>query len=527
MRPALETAIRTALLVTIALHLTASGCAPPPMGDADPGRPPPSSQRISPLEATLVPLAEEALARGDLGVAEERFQRLLRIDPHNAVALAGLGRVALARGDREAAATHFREATRANPEWALAWVLLAESETDDPEAARVHLERAIALEPSTMRAHARLAELTGRAPAPEDDSLDAALRLAERHPYDPKALLLAGERLAADGYRDEAIRVLETAVSLADLDVAAADEALAALVRLDATWRERRIVRVHVRVDEVLRRAPGWHFEQRSLWGGISVALDPVLATRFVVVSQAGFDVADIGPALEPILAVLGRGPDTPRHGLLAGFTGMPIPRRAGAKRGLANYLGRRLVVRQVPGSDAGRVLAHEILHVYGGIHVVDDLDSLMNASGESLVLDPLNARIAASLRERTFGRGGIERNVLPRLDRAEAIEAYSDALRVNLTYRKLGIDRLLDDPLVSRYHAAREAQRLATLDPHLGDVSRFVAALLWEEGRRVEAVALLETAARLYGTRTRRGRETREQADALRALLRYELGVE
>jgi len=44
---------------------------------------------------------------------------------------------------------------------------------------------------------------------------------------------------------------------------------------------------------------------------------------------------------------------------------------------------------------------------------------------------------------------------------------------------------------------------------------------------RRVEAVALLETASRLYGARTRLGRETREQADALRALLSRELGVE
>jgi tetratricopeptide (TPR) repeat protein len=460
-------------------------------------------------------------------VAEERFQRLRRYDPDNATALTGLGRVALARGDRETAAARFRQATRADPNAVLAWVLLAESVADDRLEARAHLERAIAADPSSMRAHAGLAALTGRAPAPEDDSLDAALRLAERHPYDPRALVTAGQRLAAERYRDEAIRVLETAVSLADLDVEAADEALAALSALDAGWRERRVVRVHVRVDEVLRRAPGWRFEQRGLWGGISAALDPVLATRFVVVSQAGFDVADVGPALEPVLAALGSGPDVPRHGLLAGFTGLPMPRRAGAKRGLADYLGRRLVVRQVPGVDAGRVLAHEILHVYGGIHVVDDLDSLMNASGESLVLDPLNARIAASLRGRRFGPGGVERNVLPRLDRAEAIEAYSDALRVNLTYRKLGIDRLLDDPLVSRHHAAREAQRLSMLDPHLGDVSRFVAVLLWEEGRRVEAVALLETAARLYGARTRLGRETREQADALRALLSRELGVE
>lgn len=497
------------------------------MSEADAGKPALSRGRTSSLEATLVPLAEEALARGDLGVAEERFQRLLRQDPDSAVAFTGLGRVALARGDPETAATRFRQATRADPEFAPAWVLLAESEADDPVAARAHIERAIALEPSSMRAHASLAALTGRAPAAEDDSLDTALRLVERHPYDPRALLWAGERLAAEGYRDEAIQVLETAVSLADLDVEAADEALAALSDLDAGWSERRIVRVHVRVDEILRRAPGWRFEQRSMWGGISAALDPVLATRFVVVSQAGFDVAGIGPDLEPVLAALGSAPDEPRHGLLAGFTGLPMPRRAGAKRGLADYLGRRLVVRQVPGVDAGRVLAHEILHVYGGIHVVDDLDSLMNASGDSLVIDPLNARIAASLRSRTFGPGGVERNVLPRLDRAEAIEAYSDALRVNLTYRKLGIDRLLDDPLVSRYHAAREAKRLATLDPHLGDVSRFVAVLLWEEGRRVEAVALLETASRLYGARSRRGRETLNQADALRALLRHELGVE
>jgi hypothetical protein len=46
------------------------------------------------------------------------------------------------------------------------------------------------------------------------------------------------------------------------------------------------------------------------------------------------------------------------------------------------------------------------------------------------------------------------------------------------------------------------------------------VALLMRADGRQVEAVALLEAAAKLYGMDTRRGRESFEEAERLRRYL-------
>jgi hypothetical protein len=56
--------------------------------------------------------------------------------------------------------------------------------------------------------------------------------------------------------------------------------------------------------------------------------------------------------------------------------------------------------------------------------------------------------------------------------------------------------------------------------DPHLADVSRIVAVLMLSDGRRVEALSLLETAAQLYGKGSQRGEETAEHAEPLRRAL-------
>jgi hypothetical protein len=53
-------------------------------------------------------------------------------------------------------------------------------------------------------------------------------------------------------------------------------------------------------------------------------------------------------------------------------------------------------------------------------------------------------------------------------------------------------------------------------LDPHLGDVARFVSLLLWRGERPASAASLLDVAARLYGPRTPQGRRAGEDADRI-----------
>jgi tetratricopeptide (TPR) repeat protein len=474
-----------------------------------------------------VGLGDEALARGDYDTAESRYRRVADQMPESTDARVGLGRVALARGEREAAASEFRRALEVDATLGVAWLGLADAEADDPTAARGHLERAVALDPAAYVAHARLAALSGRAPRRATD-LDEALELADRHPYDPRALVDAGRQLADAGRTDEAIPPLETALVFADRDPEAARDAVVLLATLSPEWEERRVVPVHVYADARLRADPGWRFRLRALWLEVSSNLEPLLGIRFLVVTTDGFDAERAGPELGAILGALGaRTRRGPAWGMIAGFTAVPAPPLRRIEFGLAHYLERHLVVRMHPKADPLLVLAHEIIHLFGGIHVVDELESLMNVYSMVPRLDAANARIAQALRGRTFGPGSVERNVVPRVDVDEVIESLEYGLAVNLTYRKLGLERLLRDETLSRYHAAREAERVTTLDPHLGDVASFLAALLWHDGRRVQAVHFLEVAARLHGAQTARGRHIQVQAEGLRRRLKAEYDME
>ena len=173
------------------------------------------------------------------------------------------------------------------------------------------------------------------------------------------------------------------------------------------------------------------------------------------------------------------------------------------------------------------RVLAHEILHLYGAIHVVEEVESLMNPVGTSMQLDRASYRIVRATRKRTFRGGGLGRDVLPRIDLAETIAAYEAALALNLTFRKLGLEKALESRRISRYHAANQAREALRMDTHLADVIVMVSTLLRADARHVEALSLLEAAATLYGPDTRRGRETAGNAERLRRWLVRAYGVE
>jgi tetratricopeptide (TPR) repeat protein len=505
----------------LACALAAACAGPAPEGPA----PEPAVQpEAAAPSAVLDRLAEEALDRGELDVAEARFRRLARARPDSPRGHAGLGRVALARGDRSAARRHFDAALAADPDDVDARFGLAEVERQEGDrgAALAHLRRALARDPSRPEIHARLAELTGPAPRGDTPSPPEALRLAEAHPYDPWALLGAAEALQRAGRSDAARGYLEKAVWLADLDPASATEAARRLAVLDGESAGFRVVPVHLYADESIRARIGWRFRLRMVLAWVSNALHEILQTRFVPASIGAFRSARVSDDLQAIDLAFRRGVrEGPEPGIRAAFTDRPMPQRTGIrKRGLAEFLGRNLTVRLEPGSVESRVLAHEILHLYGAMHVTEAVDSLMNPEGASMQLDRASYGIVRATRKRTFRGGGPNRDLLPWIDLDETIAAYEAALALNLTFRKLGLQKAREAQRVSRYQAANQAREAIRMDEHLADVLALVSTLLQADARPVEALRFLESAAALYGPDTSRGRRTAASAERLRRQL-------
>jgi tetratricopeptide (TPR) repeat protein len=507
--------IRRAALLALATSLLA--CASAPRGIAT--GPAPDAQ----LNATLIGLGNDALAKGDAVRARERFERALVAEPASAAARVGLGRALLAEGRRDDARAALEAGVAATPDDADAHLALADLAAQDGDAvrSRSELERVLALDPARIDAHQRLAERTGPAPVGAGD----AIARADAHPYDARALLLAGEALLARGDAAGAREPLESALVLSDLDPLSGQRAAALLRERFDDWRARRIVPVHAYADEVLRADPAWRFQLRLAWLVVSQALEPLLGVRFVVVDQGAFRSAGAGLDLAPIIAAgLRQHPETPATGVVFFATGRPIPRAAGAwRQGQATLLGNEVGVRLASGEVASRVLAHEVMHLFGAIHVNPELESLMNPSGDSLVVDTWNAAIVRATRGRSFGPGGIEANVLSRVDRSAAIAAYSAALGANVALRNAGIVAALDANQGSARAAAPQARSAVQLDDHLGDVADLVAHLLLRDGRPAAAVRAWETAAALYGPDSAQGRRALRNALALASGARSE----
>jgi tetratricopeptide (TPR) repeat protein len=499
----------------------------------DPGQlsePAPRHAEAGPA-TSLVELGEEALARGEIDLAETRFRRALEADREATPPRLGLARVALDRGEPDTARRLAGEVLERAPEDPAALVVLARLERNaGAEAeARQHLERALRAEPLRLEAHAELALLTGRAPRRPSQDLVEALRVADAHPYDPWGRLQAARLLLERGHPEEARSQLADHTWFADLDPASGMAAFRLLQRLDEQWADRRIVPVHCYADESVRQSPGWEMRLRAVWASLSASLDPVLETAFVPVSLASFSSSSAGGALDSIeKAFRSSVRALPAAGIIAAFTERAVPKRRGKERlGQAEYTGRRMLVRLEPGKVESRTLIHEVLHLYGAVHINPDLDSIMNPSGASLDLDPANRAIIELLRGRRFGPGGVEANVLPFVEQGELTAAIAQALRLNLEFRRLGVLEALEARESSRFLGARKAREAVALDPDLASVARFLALLLAEQQRFVSAARFMEAAAQLHGPRSAEGREARAGAEALLSRAREGNGEE
>jgi hypothetical protein len=271
---------------------------------------------------------------------------------------------------------------------------------------------------------------------------------------------------------------------------------------------------VRGRIDP--RRHPGWRFRLRLAWLAVSQTLEPLLGVRFLPATLQSFASGEGSASLAAIAAAFrAQATQVPDEGVLAAFTERAPPAGAKQRLGQAEFLGRRLAVRLETEPGPSRVLLHEVLHLYGAVHVADDVESLMNRSGGALILDPLNARIVRELRGRRF-HGALDTDIFAVIDLEATTRAYEDSLRVNIALRNVGLAEAFETATTSRVAARRAAAQVRELDPHLGDVARFVSLLLWRGERPASAAFLLEAAARLYGPRTERGRQAEDEAEQI-----------
>jgi len=161
----------------------------------------------------LVNRARGLEAEGNFSGAVTEWRRALRLAPHDAGALTGLGRALARAGQTEEAKRRLQEAVALDPENAEAWnnlgVLLA-GEGRQEEAMR-HYRRALGARPNFAQAHYNLGRLLLRAGKLEE-AIGHWRKAAELSPQSAEVCNNLATLLAASGKLDEAIEAWRRAV---------------------------------------------------------------------------------------------------------------------------------------------------------------------------------------------------------------------------------------------------------------------------------------------------------------------------
>ncbi len=482
-----------------------------------------SESRDNPLSQALIQRGEVALARGDREEARRRFQRAQEAAPDSAGAYTGLGKVSFAEEDFSAAIPLFQKAIGLDPNSAEARLGLARCfrGLGDKQSARAELKKAFARNLRTPALQQEFAEITGVARRRSVKSDREAIQLAVDYPFDPWAVFTAGRAAAIAGQPDIAMTYFESTLWLSMADPSMGKLAFGELQRLSPQWRERRLVPVQIWADETVRADPAWLFRSIHLFRNLSHDSDAMVKTVFLPVSRHAFESGDGFPTLANIMQrFYESNPRIAPNGIVIILTERKPPDLRGEswRLGQAEFLGRIMTVRLEPGELRSRVLAHELLHLYGGIHISPETKSIMNPSGGSYTLDPINASIFKTLRNRRFHSTGIENNVFPWIDIAQAADAYEQGVLLNLKYRKAGMMEARKDYSESPYVAAQRAQKAQQLDEHLISITNFLANLRLAQGETLQAIQTLRVTYQLQGPNTGAGRKTLARIQRLEA---------
>ncbi len=158
-------------------------------------------------------LGESALRQSQWDKAATEFERSLKLNPNFDQAMTGLARALAQQGNLEGARQWLQKATAANPQNYRAWYELGFIESkDNPEAARVALQKVLQIQPTFALAHRDLGWLWYRAKAyPQAlEQFEDAVKLGID---DKNTLNAAGIAASQQGSFAEAIKFYKQAIA--------------------------------------------------------------------------------------------------------------------------------------------------------------------------------------------------------------------------------------------------------------------------------------------------------------------------
>jgi tetratricopeptide (TPR) repeat protein len=192
-----------------------------------------------------------------------------------------------------------------------------------------------------------------------------------------------------------------------------------------------RTVRVKAVADEPFRDNEKWEKEVRAhfAWADKELSRIAGVGLQLVAVERWTTHQSDSMGLLLRELGQIEKG----EADVVVGFTGHAPPEMTfiweGERydmslpfvAGLALPLGDRAVVRRTFKADTRRTLAHEVLHLFGGVHVKEKSVLQSGTDSLSVALDPFNRRVLDATRGRAFDRSPRDYS-RPELDRLVAL---------------------------------------------------------------------------------------------------------
>jgi hypothetical protein len=173
---------------------------------------------------------------------------------------------------------------------------------------------------------------------------------------------------------------------------------------------------VRIAYSPDLRHHPGWSRELECAVSRVNAILEPVTRRPVEIVDKVawlgGSTDATAYELRQRLVAAVEPGEADIVIGLATGggsssFGGVWGGGQVLVEEGLAHYT-RGYVVIEVTGGDicdGHRLLAHELAHVFGGVHRTGD-ELLMTTEGSGVEIDPLNEALLSLHADRQFGPG-------------------------------------------------------------------------------------------------------------------------
>lgn len=237
--------------------------------------------------------------------------------------------------------------------------------------------------------------------------------------------------------------------------------------------------------DSRVRADPLWRDKARAVVAHAQTFFAP-LAIQLEVVDVANWDAAGKGAALDDLLQQLEQQPKG-RADVIVGLVGDAVPLQPGPVESLGRtrFLGGdAIVARWDDPKRCGVVLAHELAHLFGAVHVADTT-SLLHSTfhADARHIDSQSEAVIDAARNRRFDR---EAAPLAAEEASKVLRALEQILRDDRHNRDAEDQRT--DLLEYQRTLAAEAQGAGS---SAGDAARLIASGRAEQSRGAHGRAL------------------------------------